>query len=51
MTIAHSPKDKYFDYEKTPSIISIMFCCFDIFGLKEPISEYLKKEAAINRLF
>ena len=35
MTIAHSPKDKYFDYEKIPSIISIMFCSFDIFGLKE----------------
>ena len=39
MTIAHSPKDKYFDYEKIPSIISIMFCSFDIFGLKEPIYE------------
>ena len=37
MTIAHSPKNKYFDYDKIPSIISIMFCEFDIFGLDEPI--------------
>ena len=39
MTIAHSPKDKYFDYSKIPNIISIMFCEFDIFSLKEPIYE------------
>ena len=39
MTIAHSPKDKYFDYNKIPNIISIMFCEFDIFGLREPIYE------------
>lgn len=39
MTIAHSPKNKYFDYEKIPSIISIMFCEFDIFDLKKPIYE------------
>ena len=39
MTIAHSPKNKYFDYEKIPSIISIMFCEFDIFELNEPIYE------------
>ena len=39
MTIAHSPKNKYFDYEKIPSIISIMFCEFDIFGLNNPIYE------------
>ena len=39
MTIAHSPKNKYFDYEKLPSIISIMFCEFDIFGLRDPIYE------------
>ena len=39
MTIAHSPKDKFFDYNKIPNIISIMFCEFDIFGLCEPIYE------------
>ena len=39
MTIAHSPKDKYFDYNKIPNIISIMFCEFDIFGSREPIYE------------
>ncbi len=43
MTIAHSPKDKFFDYNKIPSIISIMFCEFDIFGLKEPIYEIKRK--------
>ena len=43
MTIAHSPKDKYFDYDKIPSIISIMFCEFDIFELKEPIYEVKRK--------
>ena len=39
MTIAHSPKDKYFDYNKIPNIISIMICEFDVFGLSEPIYE------------
>ena len=43
MTIAHSPKDKYFDYNKIPNIISIMFCEFDIFGMKEPIYEIKRK--------
>ena len=39
MTIAHSPKDKDFDYEKIPTIITIMFCEFDIFKMKKPIYE------------
>ena len=43
ITIAHSPKDKHFDYDKIPSIISIMFCEFDIYGLKEPIYEIKRK--------
>lgn len=43
MTIAHSPKDKHFDYEKIPKIISIMFCEFDIFDLKEPFYEVKRK--------
>ena len=43
MTIAHSPKNKIFDYDKIPTIISIMFCEFDIFGLNEPIYEIKRK--------
>lgn len=43
MTIAHSPKDKYFDYAKIPNIITIMFCEFDIFGLQEPFYEIKRK--------
>ena len=39
ITIAHSPKDKDFDYDKIPNIISIMLCDFDLFGLNEPIYE------------
>ena len=39
MTIAHSPKDKFFDYDKIPNIITIMFCEFDLFKMNEPIYE------------
>lgn len=43
MTIAHSPKDKHFDYNKIPTIITIMICEFDIFKMHNPIYEIKRK--------
>lgn len=43
LTIEYSPKSKCFDYNKLPTIISIMICDFDLFSKNEAIYEVERK--------